>query len=261
MLETLRESLGIEVHHYLVFKFEGFKRIVDAVGGVELDVPKDMDYEDHWANLSIHLKKGWQHLDGAKAHGFVRFRHDTMGDVGRIERQQMLAKALAQKMKNPSTWKHMPRLLQTLRECVETDLSEDQLASLALFSKGIDTNSFKTEVLPAEWFSPYMIIQPNNAEELLTRVFGFTFDKTSWEIHLIAQAPPSYHHDDHDRPVRHPKKKSKRSRRSRKTVSSEAASEAAPPESDASAGSAESAPADPTPSGGGDQPSSSDDSG
>lgn len=185
-VRTLKESMGIHVDHYVVFKFEGFKKAIDAVGGVDIEVPKDMDYDDNWAHLHIHLKKGWQHLDGAKAHGFVRFRHDRMGDLGRIERQQMLAKTLAKKMLSPSMLRQLPNLTSTLRECIETDMNDQQLASLAFLVREAKLDALKTEVLPGMWVSPFLIPQRNKAEEMLARVLGDTFDKTAWDIHVAA---------------------------------------------------------------------------
>ncbi|MCS6859822.1 MAG: LCP family protein [Abditibacteriales bacterium] len=184
-VRTLRESMGIHVDHYVVFKFEGFKKAVDAVGGVEIEVPQDMHYDDNWADLHIHLKKGWQHLDGAKAHGFVRFRHDRKGDLGRIERQHMLAKALAKKMMSPSMLRRLPNLTATLRECIETDMTDQQLASLAFLVRAAKLDALKTEILPSTWVSPFMVPQRRKAEEVLARVLGDTFDKTAWDIHVV----------------------------------------------------------------------------
>ncbi len=185
-VRTLKESMGIYVDHYVVLKFEGFKKAIDAVGGVDIEVPKDMDYDDNWAHLHIHLKKGWQHLDGAKAHGFVRFRHDRMGDLGRIERQQMLAKALAKKMMSPSMMLKLPSLTSTLRECIETNMNDEQLTTLAFLIRKVRMEDIKTDVLPGTWVSPFLIPQRSKAKEVLARVLGDTFDETAWDIHVAA---------------------------------------------------------------------------
>jgi len=245
-VRTLKESMGIHVDHYVVFKFEGFKKAIDAVGGVDVEVPKDMHYDDNWANLHIHLKKGWQHLDGAKAHGFVRFRHDRWGDLGRIERQQMLAKALAKKMMHPSMMLRLPQLTATLRECVETDMNDDQLTSLAFLMRKLKLDSLKTEVLPGTWVSPFLIPQRSKAEEVLARVLGDTFDKTAWDIH-VAAAP--------QRPARSgKKKKDKHTEQLPEPVNDDATQPEVSP--DMPPGSTESGPAQPTPSDGGTKPPS-----
>lgn len=245
-LRTLKESMGIHVDHYVVFKFEGFKKAIDAVGGVDIEVPQDMHYDDNWAHLHIHLKKGWQHLDGAKAHGFVRFRHDRKGDLGRIERQHMLARALAKKMLSPSMLRRLPNLTATLRECIETDMTDQQLASLAFLVREAKLDALKTEVLPGTWVSPFLIPQRRRAEEMLARVLGDTFDKTAWDIH-VAAAPP--------RPTRVSKKeKDKDAARLPEPVHDDAA----PPEvsPDMPPGSPESGPAQPVPPDSGPKPPS-----
>jgi LCP family protein required for cell wall assembly len=251
-MQTLRESLGIHVDHYALFKFEGFKKAVDAVGGVDIDVPKDMEYHDNWAHLHISLKKGWQHLDGAKAHGFVRFRHDRMGDLGRIERQQTLAKTLAKKMLSPSMVFKLPSLVNMVSECLETDMTEKQLLSLAFFMQKVKMDAIKTEVLPGTWVSPYLVPQQSKSEEILARVFGNTFDKTAWDVH-VAQMPSSH--------VRSRNSKKKKSKEEEPVNDDAIQPENISPDASSPPGSPENMPAQPVPSDGGTPPPPSGDSG
>ena len=77
----VQDLLGVPVHFYVKLGPESFARFIDAIGGIELDVEKDMKYTDRWAGLFIDLKKGRQHLNGRQAMGYVRFRHDALADT------------------------------------------------------------------------------------------------------------------------------------------------------------------------------------
>ncbi|MCX7777628.1 MAG: LCP family protein, partial [Armatimonadetes bacterium] len=112
LVEVLRDQLCIGIDYYARTSFEGFKKIVDAVGGVWLYVEKDMNYDDNWGNLHIHLKKGWQWLDGEKAHQYVRFRHDAEGDIGRTKRQRKFLEALAVRLTSPSVLPRLPSIIR-----------------------------------------------------------------------------------------------------------------------------------------------------
>jgi LCP family protein required for cell wall assembly len=132
--ETVQRLTGVAVDHYVVVNMSGFKRIVDALGGVTVNVDENMNYDDPYDTppLHIHLKKGVQHLDGTQALGFVRFRHDAQGDFGRMRRQQEFLRALARQALLPQNWVHLPELISALRDAVQTDLSASQALRLAL---------------------------------------------------------------------------------------------------------------------------------
>lgn len=107
MIREVSKITGLSVHYYVTLNFKGFREIIDALGGVNIYVPMDMNYDDPLQGLHIHLKKGWQVLDGDKSEQFVRFRKGNNkgegynnGDIGRIEIQQAFIKAfLNQKLK------------------------------------------------------------------------------------------------------------------------------------------------------------------
>ena len=85
--KTTEELLGIKINNYVMVDFKGFVGLVDAIGGVDINVEKDMYYYDSWDGFKIDLKKGMQHMDGKTAIQYVRYR-DEEGDIGRIRRQQ-----------------------------------------------------------------------------------------------------------------------------------------------------------------------------
>ncbi|HOJ20558.1 MAG TPA: LCP family protein [Armatimonadota bacterium] len=128
---TVEQFLGIEIDHYVVIKMYGTRNMIDAMGGVVIDVEKDMDYDDNWGNLHIHLKKGRQRLNGEQAVGYVRFRHDAESDFGRMRRQQQLVKAVARQLMTPSTLLNLDKLVDIAMENTITDLSRSQILALA----------------------------------------------------------------------------------------------------------------------------------
>ena len=96
--KTASEFLGVPIQHHVVVKVSGAKDLIDALGGLAIDVEKDMDWDDNWGNLHIHLKKGPQLLNGEQAVGYARFRMDEEGDRGRIRRQQQVIRVLGNKV-------------------------------------------------------------------------------------------------------------------------------------------------------------------
>jgi len=147
---TVQEFLEVPIDHYIVLKIHATKRLVDALGGVDIEVEKDMDYDDNWGHLHIHLKKGWQHLNGEQAVGYIRFRHDREGDFGRIRRQQQMVQAILHAFRQPQNWLKLGRLLQVARDNIETDLTNQQILSLANLFRGIHTGDIRTATLPGE---------------------------------------------------------------------------------------------------------------
>lgn len=146
--KTVQQFLGVPIDHYVVLKIDATKKLVDSIGGVDLNVEKDMDYDDNWGHLHIHLKKGPQHLDGEAAVGYIRFRHDSDGDFGRIRRQQQLLHTIAKKLKNPMMMAHMGAVVDAFKQSVTTDLNNGQVFALAQLFKGVDTSQIVSSFIP-----------------------------------------------------------------------------------------------------------------
>ncbi len=132
-METVSQFTGLPVSYYVVTDFEGFKHLIDAVGGVDIDVEKNMRYRDPADKglYDIDLKKGFQHLDGNKALQYVRFRHDATSDYTRTERQRKLLTALAEQMKKGTTLLQVPTILGEVRPYVQTNLTPGDMLKLA----------------------------------------------------------------------------------------------------------------------------------
>lgn len=146
-LKTLKGLLGVPVDHYIVVNMQGFQKIVETLGGVTIDVEKNMDYEDPTDKppLKIHLKKGVQKLNGVDALGYVRFRHDSESDWGRMARQQKFLKALAGEALKPQNLPKLPSLAGQMYAAIRTDLSKTELLRFGLaLSKGLDPETMDT---------------------------------------------------------------------------------------------------------------------
>lgn len=116
MVKTLENFLDIEIKYYAILRIDSFVKVIDAIGGVEIDVEKNMRYADRSQKLYINLKKGRRVLDGKRAMHYARFRHDWQGDFGRIERQQKLIRALTKKFFSFDIIKNLPALLAQLQQ-------------------------------------------------------------------------------------------------------------------------------------------------
>lgn len=151
-VRTVEQLLGVRVDFYVKLGAESFAHIIDAVGGVEVDVEKEMKYTDTWAGFAVDLKPGRQRLTGQQAAGYIRFRHDALGDIGRVERQMKVALALAQELRRPSTVLAGPRLLRAFAENTESNLTPAELATLGLFALRTDA-PLRVHTLPGT-FAP-----------------------------------------------------------------------------------------------------------
>ena len=119
LIKTIKSFLNIEINHYAEVDFRGFKKIVDALGGVDIYVDKELVDQ----KSRIHIKPGLNHLKGEEALGYVRFRKDPRGDFGRIERQQKFFQALIDKSSSWSSLWRLPRLVEIVAENLRTDMS------------------------------------------------------------------------------------------------------------------------------------------
>ncbi len=103
MKDFLSAALGVKIHYFVVLKLAFFRDLVDAIGGVDVDVPMDMEYEDPAQDLIIHLPQGRTHLDGEQAEQFVRYRSGYAdADLGRLDAQKLFLRAFAKQCKSLS---------------------------------------------------------------------------------------------------------------------------------------------------------------
>ncbi|MDX2216643.1 MAG: LCP family protein [Oculatellaceae cyanobacterium bins.114] len=168
---------GVSVDRYIRINVQGVEKLIDALGGVDIYVPHDMYYQDDSQHLYINLKEGEQHLDGSQALQFLRFRHDRNGDIGRIQRQQMMMRALMEQALSPATITRLPQILSVIQENLDTNLSVEELVALTSFASEMNRSSVQMLMLPGEFSSPdefqasYWLPSPSRIEELAARYF------------------------------------------------------------------------------------------
>lgn len=149
--KTVSNLLQVPIHHYMQVDWKGFIKVVDMLGGVDLNVEENMDYEDPYADLKIHLKKGQQHLDGEKAGEYVRFRHDEMGDIGRVKRQQNFMKALAKQAFTVTNMVKLPMIISTATDYVKTDMDFIPLVKAANSLRAFGNGGVKSASLKGDF--------------------------------------------------------------------------------------------------------------
>src|SRR4029077_19223529 len=118
--EVVGKFLDLPIDHYVVLNVQGLVQLVNALGGITVEIPKRMKYMDWTAKLKIDLEPGFHTLTGNQAMGFVRFRHDALGDIGRVQRQQLFIHAVLEKAMQPESWTHLPKLIQIGEQYVQT---------------------------------------------------------------------------------------------------------------------------------------------
>lgn len=192
LASTVSEQLGIPVDYTVSVDLKGFTALVDAIGGVDFEVPINMDYDDPIQGLSIHFKKGMQHLSGADALRVVRFRHNNDGtgygseDLGRMQTQQKFLKAVAKKMFSFENLMSNPRkYAEIFGQYVDTDLSVTDLAwfGMQVLGMGVDKIDFST--LPNEWKYPYIYLDPDETLALVnTYLNPYVEDRTAEDLNL-----------------------------------------------------------------------------
>ena len=146
LYKEISQLVGFEPDFQVIVEWEAVGEIVDAMGGVWFDVPRDMDYEDPYQDLSIHLDKGYQLLNGEQAMGVVRFRDGvngySTGDIGRIETQQAFLKAMVEQLLKLENVPKINRLIEVFQNNVTTDLS---LENIFWFAKAAILGGLKVE--------------------------------------------------------------------------------------------------------------------
>jgi LCP family protein required for cell wall assembly len=146
----LSRKLGRPITHHVIVNLAAIRQMADALGGIEVDVPKRLYYVDNSQGLYIDLQPGPQLLKGRDLEGFLRFRHDEMGDIGRLERQQLALKALFRKLTRPDQLVRLPILLASAGRNLKTDLGPMELGGLIT---AMGTTSLETKRLGGRPFT------------------------------------------------------------------------------------------------------------
>ena len=150
--QAVEGLLGIKIDHHIEINIAGFKKIIDAMGGVTIDVEKRMYYNDPYdddGGLVINLRAGVQHMDGQTAIQYVRYR-DEEGDIGRVERQQKFLKAVLNEVASPSAIIKIPAIIKEVSSVVKSDMSTSEMLSLAKILNDASKKGLKTDMVPGK---------------------------------------------------------------------------------------------------------------
>ncbi|AFZ57166.1 LCP family protein [Anabaena cylindrica FACHB-243] len=183
---------GVGIDRYVRINVLGVGKLIDALGGVTVYVPKDMKYQDDSQHLYINLKAGKQHLDGNQALQLLRFRHDELGDIGRIQRQQMVLRALIEQTLNPTTLTQLPQILNVVKDNIDTNLTIEELVALVGFGSRTNRSNMQMLMLPgrfserSEYEASYWL--PNKTAITKVMVQNFGLESTSLESQITDPA-------------------------------------------------------------------------
>jgi len=178
--KTVSSFLDLPIHFYAVADFNGFVNIIDELDGVEIDVEKEMHYVDKAGGVEINLYPGKQILNGEKSLQYIRFRHDKLGDLGRIKRQQKLALAVIKKMMNFDSITKIPQISEGMKGYIETNIKVQDAIALANLFKGINKEKFKVETVQSKpvYIEGISYLEPD-VEEVRQRVKSLIYSKNS----------------------------------------------------------------------------------
>jgi len=150
LVKTVEQLLDININYYVRINYGAVIEVVDALGGVEIDVPMNMKYSDPYDSppLYIDIKKGLQVLDGQQSVHFMRYRKGYANqDIGRIQAQQYFVNALVDKILSPTTILKVPQLVDILYKNIDTDISKSKMVSLGVIGSSIDTKKLNKVTL------------------------------------------------------------------------------------------------------------------
>lgn len=172
--QTVEEALGVHVDKYIVVSDGAVEKLVDTLGGVPTYVEKKMKYDDFSGHLHVHLNKGLHVLNGKEAVGYLRFRHDGLGDIGRTQRQQWFLRGLLEKIQTPQAIPKIPQMINIATTYVKTDLSLYEMSQYAALAKSFDINKIQVATLPGrpnlKGSISYWILDPAKTQEVVNRL-------------------------------------------------------------------------------------------
>lgn len=173
-IRTIEDTLGVKIDRYIMVHDDAVKEIVNALGGVDIYVEKNMHYNDYAGKLFINLQKGQNHLNGKDVVGYLRFRHDAMGDIGRTQRQQWFLRGLTNELQKPETIAKLPEIITVANKYIKTNMSFYELSQYAGLAKHLDMDKIEIAMLPGgpnkKGYTSYWILDPDKTQEVVNRL-------------------------------------------------------------------------------------------
>lgn len=148
LVREVSKLLGISIHQYIIIDMATFTELIDVLGGLDIYVEENMDYDDAESGLSIHIPQGYQHLSGEDVQKYLRYRGEKLGDVGRVQRQQKFIKALYTKVLQLDTIPKLPAIADLFRNRMETSAEIFDSAHLANVLRKMSSDPPTTLMLP-----------------------------------------------------------------------------------------------------------------
>lgn len=157
VIESVEQLLGVKINYYGKINYEGFRNFIDAIGGIDMTIERNMNYDDPAQDLHIHFAKGEEvHLDGQKAEEFFRWRKNNdgtglaMGDLDRIENQHMLVEKVFDKLTNTAIIPKIPGILEILPEYIETNMDGKEIIKYGLSLKDLNTDNISVKTIKGD---------------------------------------------------------------------------------------------------------------
>lgn len=188
-VEAVEKLTGLKIDNYLVINNNALIKTIDEIGGIYFDVPIDMDYDDTTQDLAIHLKKGYQLIDGNKAEQLLRFRHNNDNttypaeygtqDIGRMHTQRDFMMAAAEQILQTKNLGKVKDIVSIVFENIETNMNLADVIKYVPAALEFNTENIKTDVLPGDVDSlkPYnlsfYLVDKQKSKQVLNELFDF----------------------------------------------------------------------------------------
>lgn len=156
-VKTAEKLLQIPIQEYIAIDTKAFAELIDALGGIDLYVETNMDYDDPYADLQIHLSQGYQHLTGDEAQKYLRYRSDELSDIGRMRRQQKFLKEFYAKIIRFDTIWKLPAIIDILKYRVTTSMEIFNISQMEAIVKSFFAAKVTTDILPGTMTTVNMI--------------------------------------------------------------------------------------------------------
>ena len=187
---AVAEMLAVPIDYYVSVNTKAFREIVNQIGGVYFNVPVDMDYEDPYQDLVIHIQKGYQKLDGKQAEGVVRCRSCyASADIGRAATQRAFLTALVKQTITPSNVTKVTSLINTFSKYVKSDMELSAMVWFGTQAIGMDLDTaLNTGALEGEWVSPYWELDDAAVLELVNDLGIYEEEVPAGALHITHHA-------------------------------------------------------------------------
>ena len=173
MRDAVSKIFGIPINYYVMMDLEGFVNIVDAIGGVDMYVPRDMKYNDPEQGLYINLKKGYQNLDGDEAEQFIRFRKGyANADLGRVDAQKLFISAFIEKVQKSFSVDTIVAIVNQASKYVVTDVETDTMIYLAKKALSVDPEKIVMMTIPGDLGGKYYVAYRDDTFEAINTYFN-----------------------------------------------------------------------------------------